>query len=192
MGEEPPGAVRGASCIHPGAAVAARRQTRPPAGRYAAHRGIPGDTAESPGRESNGSKEVIMAEENFNIDDEKFEELIAGAVESINEKYELTKPLFMSDKDFAQKQLKIAETQSRIDEEIMRRVYERHRDDGNLFPLIFGYASGTVAGINLLTLLPLEGPTQVVTKVVQIAMPTYASLFDKLIKGEIDKELNEM
>ena len=126
-----------------------------------------------------------MADENFG----KYEELIHTAIESIDEKYALTKSQFENDKDFSQKLMKLCEENNRIDDEIMRRMYERHRDDGNMFPIIFGYATGVVTGMNLLTMLPLAGPTNLITQVVKLSMPNCATKFDQFIKSEIDKEL---
>ena len=129
-----------------------------------------------------------MAEENF----EKYEELINLAIESIDEKYALTKSQFEQDKDFSQQMMKLCEENNRIDDEVMRRMYERHRDDGNMFPIIFGYATGMVTGINLLAMLPQTGPTSLLTQVVKLSMPNCAAKFEKLIKSEIDKELDEI
>lgn len=130
-----------------------------------------------------------MAEDKENIfDSEEFKELF----ESLDSEYTRARDTLIErgDANFF-----IANTtkSSQMIQEVVRRLYEEHRGDGNMFPIILGTVSGAAVSRNLLCTFLRDGADAYEGAVCHnCTIPLYQAWTDVLQREEMERELNDV
>ena len=66
---------------------------------------------------------------------------IAEHIETMERQYSELKERMLADEDFKRLALKFSSMANGIEKALVKKLYETHKDDGNMFPIIMGFMS---------------------------------------------------
>lgn len=122
---------------------------------------------------------------------------IAEHIETMERQYSELKERMLADEDFKRLALKFSSMANGIEKALVKKLYETHKDDGNMFPIIMGFMSAKALASNLpqMMLPSLLGGNDsqlVVTLAKVLTIPLHSEYYETFQKEEIENSLNSL
>ena len=122
---------------------------------------------------------------------------IAEHLETMERQYSELQERMLADEDFKRLALKFSSMANGIEKALVKKLYDTHKDDGNMFPIIMGFMSAKALASNLpqMVLPSVLGGNDsqlIITLAKVLTIPLHSEYYDSFQKEEIEESLNKL
>lgn len=122
---------------------------------------------------------------------------IAEHLETMERQYSELQERMLADEDFKRLALKFSSMANGIEKALVKKLYDTHKDDGNMFPIIMGFMSAKALASNLpqMVLPSVLGGNDsqlIITLAKVLTIPLHSEYYDSFQKEEIEESLNNL
>lgn len=122
---------------------------------------------------------------------------LAEQYETMEKQYAELQERMISDEEFKQLSLKFSAMANGVEKALVKKLYENHRADGNMFPIIMGFMSAQALASNLpkmvmSTMLEGSNAQLIITLAKVMTIPLHSEYYDSFQKEEIEESLKDL
>lgn len=122
---------------------------------------------------------------------------LAEQLATMETQYSELQERMLSDEEFKHLSLKFSAMANGLGKALVKKLYENHKEDGNMFPIIMGFMSAKALASNLPKLVVpamLEGndTSLILTLAKVMTIPLHSEYYDSFQKEEIEESLKDL
>lgn len=122
---------------------------------------------------------------------------IAEHLETMERQYSELQERMLANEDFKRLALKFSSMSNGIEKALVKKLYDTHKDDGNMFPIIMGFMSAKALASNLpqMVLPSVLGGNDsqlIITLAKVLTIPLHSEYYESFQKEEIEESLNNL